>query len=101
MEFIDDDEKMRDFFKLTKKEFLKSYSYLNENDYNATKMRVEQSRILELTYAGIDSWDRPIYKNKRGVLFKDTALGKGNNLRKSLFTSTKNSFDGEPLARTR
>lgn len=35
--FIDDEEKMRDFRTLSKEEFLKSYSYLTEAEYNNTK----------------------------------------------------------------
>jgi hypothetical protein len=34
--FITDKEKMRDFKILTKQEFLKSYSYLTEAEYNLT-----------------------------------------------------------------
>ena len=34
--FIDDNEKMVDFFRLTKEEFLSSYSYLEEDAYNST-----------------------------------------------------------------
>lgn len=34
--FLDDKEKMADFFMLTKNEFLKSYSYLTEEEYDAT-----------------------------------------------------------------
>ena len=34
--FIDDQEKMRDFFYLTKDEFLASYSYLTEEEYDDT-----------------------------------------------------------------
>lgn len=35
--FLDDREKMIDFYGLTKSEFLKSYSYLTESEYDATK----------------------------------------------------------------
>lgn len=35
--FLDDGDKLVDFFKLTKEEFLKSYSYLTEEEYEATK----------------------------------------------------------------
>ena len=35
--FIDDEEKMKDFIKLTKDEFLASYSYLTEEEYKKTK----------------------------------------------------------------
>lgn len=34
--FIDDEEKMRDFVSLTKEEFLSSYSYLTEEEYDNT-----------------------------------------------------------------
>ena len=36
LSFIDDEEKMRDFKELTKEEFLFSYSYLTEEEYDAT-----------------------------------------------------------------
>lgn len=36
--FIDDEEKMTDFFELPQSEFLASYSYLNEAEYNATAL---------------------------------------------------------------
>ena len=39
--FLDDDEKMEDFEILTKKEFLTSYSYLTEEEYDNTKREVE------------------------------------------------------------
>ena len=35
--FITDWEKMRDFFHMTKKDFLQSYSYLTKEEYDATK----------------------------------------------------------------
>ena len=39
--FLNDDEKMADFEILTKKEFLTSYSYLTEEEYDNTKREVE------------------------------------------------------------
>lgn len=36
--FIDDEEKMTDFFELPQSEFLASYSYLTEAEYNATAL---------------------------------------------------------------
>ena len=36
MSFIDDHEKMIDFFIMPKEKFLKFYSYLTENDYATT-----------------------------------------------------------------
>jgi hypothetical protein len=34
--FLDDEEKMYDFWILSKSKFLKSYSYLSEEDYDLT-----------------------------------------------------------------
>lgn len=34
--FTDDEDKMADFIRLSKEEFLESYSYLTENEYEAT-----------------------------------------------------------------
>ena len=34
--FLDDEEKMVDFFTLTKEQFLQSYSYLSEAEYDKT-----------------------------------------------------------------
>ena len=38
IDFYDDAEKMADFRKISKEEFLKSYSYLTEQEYDNTKM---------------------------------------------------------------
>lgn len=38
-DFTDDKEKMKDFKLLTKTEFLSSYSYLAEEEYNLTKQK--------------------------------------------------------------
>ena len=38
--FTDDTEKMRDFKILTKEEFLNSYSYITEEEYNLTLKEV-------------------------------------------------------------
>lgn len=42
-EFTSDWEKMYDFFFLKKEDFLETYSYLTEDDYNATKEIVNKS----------------------------------------------------------
>ena len=39
-DFTDDEEKMKDFYFLTKEEFLNSYSYLTEEEYNLTLLKV-------------------------------------------------------------
>jgi hypothetical protein len=40
--FLDDEEKMRDFYELTKEEFLFSYSYLTEEEYDNTAKLVNK-----------------------------------------------------------
>lgn len=44
-DFTDDKEKMRDFAELTKDEFLRSYSYLTEEEYDATQI-IRLSNLL-------------------------------------------------------
>ena len=39
--FTDDEEKMRDFYILSKQEFLQSYSYLTELEYDLTQQEIE------------------------------------------------------------
>ena len=46
MEFTDDLEKMIDFVKLSKEEFLKSYSYLTDDDYEATLRKVKNKETI-------------------------------------------------------
>ena len=38
--FTDDEEKMKDFYELSKEEFLRSYSYMTEEEYDATAREV-------------------------------------------------------------
>lgn len=40
-DFFDDEEKMSDFMALSKDEFLKSYAYLTDEEYEATRSRIE------------------------------------------------------------
>ena len=39
-DFCDDAEKMVDLFQLSKKEFLKSYSYMTEEEYLLTSIKI-------------------------------------------------------------
>jgi hypothetical protein len=45
--FTDDKEKMRDFKLLTKTEFLSSYSYLTEQEYDLTKQKEVNDEKLD------------------------------------------------------
>lgn len=47
-DFITDIEKMRDFFKISKKEFLMSYSYLDEVEYNLTVEKINNMTASEV-----------------------------------------------------
>ena len=44
-DFTDDIEKMHDFCLLSKEEFLESYSYLTEIEYDLTKQKVDGVKI--------------------------------------------------------
>ncbi len=51
LSFIDDEEKMRDFAKISREDFLSSYSYLSEEEYDATAMdfnNLKQSAVQSL-----------------------------------------------------
>lgn len=49
---------------------------------------------LTLTYIGADSWDRPVYKDETGLLWKD--VDPRPNKEADLCTSSNNEFEGEP-----
>ncbi len=59
-------------------------------------------KTLELTFIGVDSWSRPVYKDQNECLWKDveltsTELDEGDEVDKSILcTSTGNAFNGEP-----
>ena len=40
-DFCDDEEKMVDFFQLSKEEFLESYSYMTEEEYLLTALKMK------------------------------------------------------------
>ena len=53
-----------------------------------------KKKELVLTFVGMDGWDRPVYKDSTGVLWKDADPRKNSAPR--LCTSFNNEFDGEP-----
>lgn len=66
--FIDDKEKMNDIFKLSKSEFLNSYSYLTEEDYQATIDKMwEQLSDIPVNNIG-EKIDTDFYIWKKGTL---------------------------------
>lgn len=44
-DFCDDKEKMVDFEKLSKDDFLSSYSYINETEYNLTRFKCRKKNV--------------------------------------------------------
>ena len=53
-----------------------------------------KAAILHLKYLGMDSWDRPVYMDGEGIIWKDVDLRAEWNAK--LCTSVNNEFDGEP-----
>jgi hypothetical protein len=53
----------------------------------------KEAFMKTLHFVGIDSWDRPVYQDKSGLLWKDVNLGVGEPY---LHSSANNEFDGEP-----
>ena len=49
--------------------------------------------MKELRLIGYDYWDRPVYQDESGRLWKDINLGHGNPY---LHSSVGNDFEGEP-----
>lgn len=47
---------------------------------------------MKFTYIGTDDWNRPVYKDENGDLWKDVNLGDGI----ISLHSCDNDFDGEP-----
>lgn len=93
MNFFDDEEKMEDFYKLSKEEFLKSYSDLTEEEYNETlriteiikneidkvwliednQLKCQNKIISKLDYFGkeVAVLKSKVNWNKQELLFKD------------------------------
>lgn len=68
--FLDDKEKMRDFYELTKEEFLSSYSYLTEEEYDNTaklvnKKEKETEEIMNHYDDGCRKWSKLFAEMKK------------------------------------
>lgn len=53
-DFIDDSEKMYDFVRLTKEEFLSSYSYLTEDEYDSVEKFAKEFDLENITEDDLD-----------------------------------------------
>ena len=49
---------------------------------------------ITLKFLGLDSWDRPVYRDETGTLWKD--VDPRRKFAPDLCTSNGNLFDGEP-----
>ena len=53
-----------------------------------------KTEVLHLKYLGMDSWDRPVYMDDEGMIWKD--VESRADRKANLCTSVGNEFDGEP-----
>ncbi len=82
MNFIDDKEKIRDLLWLTREQFLKTYSYITEEEYNNTlDIMWEQLGDIPVNEAGTTieenfyNWDKGAEKEKIWHWFDDRVNG--------------------------
>ena len=55
---------------------------------------MSEEKVIHLKHLGRDSWDRPVYKDDNGVIWKDVEPRADREA--NLCTSVDNEFDGEP-----
>lgn len=55
---------------------------------------MSEVKVLHLKFLGRDSWDRPVYKDNNGIIWKDVEPRVDREA--NLCTSVDNEFDGEP-----
>ena len=55
-----------------------------------------KAEVLHLKFLGRDSWDRPVYMDDEGIIWKDVEPRADREAH--LCTSVSNEFDGEPDA---
>jgi len=53
----------------------------------------EETEMVKLEFLGFDDWDRPVYQDESGKLWKDVNLGNGEP---ALYSVSDNDFEGEP-----
>lgn len=73
LSFAMDEEKMRDFYILSKDEFLRSYSYLTEEEYDATFDEVANYWIVDLFKIGAIGHQKTVVLQVVGELTADIA----------------------------
>ena len=53
----------------------------------------EEIEMIKMEFLGVDRWERPVYQDESGKLWKDVNLGDGEP---DLYSASDNDFDGEP-----
>ena len=69
-DFFDDEEKMVDFESMTKDEFLKSYSYLTEEEYDLTEDKYLHSTYCPHCNKRVDRRDMSMTYDCHGIPFR-------------------------------
>lgn len=87
-DFFDDEEKMRDFETMSKAEFLKSYSYLTEEEYDLTEERYFYSTECPHCGRRVDKRDMSFTYDCHGIPFRFVCQDCWNVL-------MEKGFDGE------
>lgn len=106
--FEDDREKMEDFLRIPKDEFLADYGYLAEEEYDATAKKVDEKfRLKEPVHADISLgslFDGIISEAERNAGCETVALSGGNTIERSgseedgFYYDMRNKNDGKYLA---
>ena len=55
---------------------------------------MQKTSKTAMTYIGMDSRSRPVYKDENGMFWKDT--DPRSHVPPSLYSAVNNAFDGEP-----
>jgi len=107
MGIIDEDnydnpnESLVQILQIEGKDILETISLKKENLENNIIQYIQSNYMfkkmqLDIKLIGYDDWERPVYRDKNGNLYKDINLSKDSML---LYTTYNNTFYGEPFGR--
>ena len=87
-------------------EFKDFYDFVDYDDFVSNNDYVEMFELLnkrnycdntiKIRKIGVDSWERPVYKDEKGRIYKDINLGIGKI---DLYSVINNSIYGEPFTK--
>lgn len=83
-------EMLEQWLNENKEQIKEDYSQFIEKGIDGIE---DKQEVLKVKIIGIDNWDRPVYQDEKGKLYKDINLGTGCL---ALCTATNNQFYGEP-----